>query len=358
MGLPEVASVGLQSLSFRYPGASEDTLRHIDLTVADGEAFALLGASGAGKTTMLNLLSGLLAPTDGRVVFNDDDVSHAAPKVRNVAQVFQFPVLYDSLSVADNLAFPLRARGVARQTAQARVDAIVGELGLSELLARKPGGLSMFQKQLVAIGRALVRPDVSVVLLDEPLTAVEPKIKWQLRRSLRRVQQELGVTMIYVTHDQTEALSFAQRVAVMADGTLLQVGTPDEIYSQPATEFVGHFIGSPGVNFLPRHVAPRLACEARCERIGFRPEWASLADAQVDADTDRDAGAMQSRVLGTRVVGTRDGVSYGHTQCEVNGQTIVVTGAIQHQRGAQVWVALDRFLQYADGQRIAGEASR
>ena len=191
-----MAAIQLEELSFRYPGAEADTLAPLSLSVADGTAFALLGASGAGKTTLLNLLSGLLTPSSGRVLFDADDVSDLAGRQRNVAQVFQFPVLYESMSVAENLAFPLRARKFDPLWIDERVQRIAADLEITQQLPLVASQLSLFQKQLVAIGRALVRPDVSVVLLDEPLTAVEPRMKWRLRQTLRRVQEELRVTMI------------------------------------------------------------------------------------------------------------------------------------------------------------------
>ena len=209
-----MAKISLDDLSFSYPGAQTETLSKLNLSIANGEAHALLGASGAGKTTLLNILSGLLVPTGGALRFDDLDVSHQQGRERNVAQVFQFPVLYESLSVADNLAFPLKTRKMQPEAIKQRLDYICSELGLNDLRKAKPAGLSLFQKQLVAVGKALVRPDVSMVLLDEPLTAVEPRIKWRLRQTLRRVQADLKVTMIYVTHDQTEALTFADRVSV------------------------------------------------------------------------------------------------------------------------------------------------
>ena len=225
-----MARIILSDVGFRYPNATQDTLSGLNLDIANGEAHALLGASGAGKTTLLNVLSGLLTPTSGQLLLDGRDVSQLAGRARNVAQVFQFPVLYPSLTVAENLAFPLRTRGADAAKIRDRVDYLCDELSISELRDRKPRALSLFEKQLVAVGKALVLEDVSLVLLDEPLTAVQPKIKWQLRQTLRKVQRDLGVTMIYVTHDQTEALTFADRVSILTDGGILQTGTPAEVY--------------------------------------------------------------------------------------------------------------------------------
>jgi glycerol transport system ATP-binding protein len=266
-----MAEVRLQGVRHRYPGAAGDTLAELDLTIAQGEAHALLGGSGAGKTTLVNLLSGLERPSAGAVLFDDRDVSSVRPRDRNVAQVFQFPVLYEALSVAEMLAFPLRNRGWRRLDAQRRAADIAGRLGLSPWLEVRAGSLSLFQKQLVAIGRALVRPDIAVVLLDEPLTAVEPATKWQLRQVIKAVQRELGATMVYVTHDQTEALTFADRISVMHDGHILQTGSPEVLYNWPDHEHVAHFIGSPGMNLLPGEVADGAYWLAG-ERLGAAPE--------------------------------------------------------------------------------------
>ena len=217
------------------------------MDISHGEAFSLLGASGAGKTTLLNLLSGILQPTQGRIFFDDVEVTGLPGRDRHLSQVFQFPVLYQSMTVRENLAFPLTTRGsrMSRVDIEARVKAVADELNIGAILKRSAKGISLFEKQLVAIGRALIRPDVSMVLLDEPLTAVEPSVKWRLRQTLKQAQQDLGVTMVYVTHDQTEALTFAERVAVLANGYILQTGTPDDVYQNPAHEFVGHFWAVP-----------------------------------------------------------------------------------------------------------------
>ena len=342
-----MALIELQELTFRYPSAAADTLTPVTLTVADGSAFALLGASGAGKTTLLNLLSGLLRPTSGRILFNGEDVSTWAGRQRNVAQVFQFPVLYESMNVADNLAFPLRARKVHGSVINERVEVIASELNITDQLGHKASQLSLFQKQLVAIGRALVRPDVSVVLLDEPLTAVEPKMKWRLRQTLRRVQDELAVTMIYVTHDQTEALTFADRVAVMGDGKVLQVDTPERIYNRPLHEFVGYFIGSPGMNFVPsEQLHPSLSLVPGTERVGFRPEWATLHA--------QDSAHLNGRVTAQQLQGTDGGALVGVQRLATEAGDLAVRGNLQAQVGQTVGVRLEQYLCFSQqGQLLA-----
>ncbi len=245
-----MANVLLNDVSFRYPGAPSDTLSALNLNVADGSTHALLGASGAGKTTMLNLLSGLLAPTAGAISFDGRDVSTLGARDRNVALVFQFPVLYETKSVLENLMFPLLNKGWSAPDARVRAAGIAAELEIADVLDARPASLSLFQKQLTAIGKSLVRTDVDLVLLDEPLTAVEPAKKWHLRQVLLRFQAAHRLTMIYVTHDQTEALTFASHVSVLAEGRILQTGTPDDIYNTPVNPYVGDFIGSPGMRFV------------------------------------------------------------------------------------------------------------
>lgn len=333
-----MVQIALENIGFRYPGAVRDTLSGLHLDIANGEAHALLGASGAGKTTLLNLLSGLLSPTAGKLLFDGQDVSQLAGRARNVAQVFQFPVLYESLSVAENLAFPLKIRGASAAEAADRIDYICDELAISELRGRKPDTLSLFEKQLVALGKALVRADVSLVLLDEPLTAVEPRIKWRLRQTLRKVQEEIGVTMIYVTHDQTEALTFADRVSVLAAGGILQTGTPAEIYQAPGHEFVGHFVGSPGMNFVPNSALN----VSLGQRLGFRPEWAVLDD----------NGPLQGVVTRTRIQGTRDGAPYGLVTLATKHGEISVRGTADVEVGMNTALRVHRYVAFADQQKV------
>lgn len=257
--LPLMAEVRLQGLAHRYPGTDEDTLAGLGLTIGQGEAHALLGGSGAGKTTLVNLLSGLLRPTEGSIRFDGREVSAVRPRDRNVAQVFQFPVLYGSMTVEQNLRFPLRNRGIDRRTAQRRAEEIAELLEIGDLLRRKAKGLTADAKQLVSLGRALVRTDVSAILFDEPLTVIDPQKKWSIRQALKRAHTELSHTMVYVTHDQTEALTFADEVVVMSQGEVIQKGTPDELFERPAHQFVGSFIGSPAMNFVPVEVTGSVA---------------------------------------------------------------------------------------------------
>jgi glycerol transport system ATP-binding protein len=244
-----VARIDLEDIAHRYDAAAW-ALQPMTMTWHDGGAYALLGPSGCGKTTLLNIISGLIAPTRGRVLFDGRDVTTLAPEARNIAQVFQFPVVYDTMTVFDNLAFPLRNRGWHGSQLRQRVHEIAEILELQAELNRRARALSADQKQKISLGRGLVRADVAAVLFDEPLTVIDPHLKWLLRRKLKQIHQQLKLSLLYVTHDQTEALTFADQVVVMSQGEIVQVGTPEALFETPAHRFVGHFIGSPGMNFL------------------------------------------------------------------------------------------------------------
>jgi glycerol transport system ATP-binding protein len=291
-----MAQITLDGLAHSYeakPRRAEDfALREIDHIWRQGGAYALLGPSGCGKTTLLNIISGLVIPTRGRILLDDRDVTELSTEARNIAQVFQFPVVYDTMTVRENLAFPLKNRRVPLELIAARVEEIAGLLDLTHFLGRKARNLSADLKQKISLGRGLVRSDVAAILFDEPLTVIDPHLKWQLRSMLKELHRKLDLTMIYVTHDQTEALTFADRVVVMHDGAVVQAGTPDELFERPAHTFVGHFIGSPGMNVLPCRVEgetahvdgetiplarayPGLPANKRIE-LGIRPEFVHL----------------------------------------------------------------------------------
>ena len=250
-----MASIHLSGLAHRYaPTAAGEqspyALQPLDQLWEDGGAYALLGPSGCGKTTLLNIISGLVRPSEGRVLFDGEDVTDLRTEERNIAQVFQFPVIYDTLSVEDNLAFPLRNRGLDEAVVARRVAETLAMLGLESRAKERARSLSADDKQKISLGRGLVRTDVRAILFDEPLTVIDPHLKWQLRTELKKIHQRFGHTMIYVTHDQTEALTFADKVVVMDAGVILQVGTPKELFDRPRHTFVGTFIGRPGMNVL------------------------------------------------------------------------------------------------------------
>lgn len=249
-----MARIELQNVAHSYVNkpkeGSDWAIKHIQNVWDDGGAYALLGPSGCGKTTLLNIISGLLVPTRGRIMYDEKDVTALPPEKRNIAQVFQFPVLYDTMSVFNNLAFPLRNRGFAADLINRRVQEIAEILDLTPFLKKKAAGLSADAKQKISLGRGLVRSDVAAILFDEPLTVIDPHLKWQLRRKLKEIHERLKLTLVYVTHDQVEALTFADFVMVMYEGEIVQVGTPQELFDDPKHKFVGYFIGSPGMNFL------------------------------------------------------------------------------------------------------------
>ena len=273
-----MAEIYLKKLAHSYlpnPHRPEDyALKEIDLVWEDGKAYALLGSSGCGKSTLLNIISGLLSPSQGQVLFDGKDVTHLPTEQRHIAQVFQFPVVYDTMSVYDNLAFPLRNRKQDEAMIKARVTEIADMLELSADLKKKARGLTADAKQKISLGRGLVRQDVTAILFDEPLTVIDPHLKWLLRMQLKALHQRLNRTMIYVTHDQTEALTFADQVVVMYDGYVVQIGTPQQLFEQPEHTFVGYFIGSPGMNLLPVQVDGNIA-HLNGQRIPLNTHYAS-----------------------------------------------------------------------------------
>ena len=289
-----MAQITLSKLAHAYgpnPKADADfALKEMDHVWQDGGAYALLGSSGCGKTTLLNIISGLVRPSHGRVLFGAEDVTDAPTAARNIAQVFQFPVVYDTMTLRENLAFPLRNRGKDAAYIAARVQHIARMIGMEARLDHKARGLTADAKQKISLGRGMVREDVNAILFDEPLTVIDPHMKWELRTQLKSLHREFGHTMIYVTHDQTEALTFADKVVVMSEGRVVQLGTPQELFETPAHSFVGYFIGSPGMNFLDAKIDGNRATingetlalgssyrtiEGRAQ-IGIRPEFASL----------------------------------------------------------------------------------
>jgi glycerol transport system ATP-binding protein len=314
-----MAKISLDNLRHSYlssPARAEDyALKRVHLDWADGGAYALLGPSGCGKTTLLNLISGLLHPSEGKILFDDKDVTLSSPEQRNIAQVFQFPVIYDTMTVYDNLAFPLRNRGVSESEIKSRVEAMAEMLELSATLHNRASGLTADGKQKISLGRGLVRSDVNVIMFDEPLTVIDPHLKWQLRSKLKELQQRIKRTMIYVTHDQTEALTFADQVVVMNNDEVVQLGTPIELFEKPRHTFVGHFIGSPGMNLIPCEVkggkahigdASVSAINAKSAKavkaeLGIRPEFVSFAKTGLNANIVKVADIGRVRIVETRL---------------------------------------------------------
>ena len=322
---------------------SDYALLPLKMTFDDGGAYALLGPSGCGKTTLLNIMSGLVMPSQGSVLFDGHDVTQASPQQRNIAQVFQFPVIYDTMTVAENLAFPLRNRKWPKEQIHKRVGEIAEMLEMSGQLNQRAAGLAADAKQKISLGRGLVRPDVSAVLFDEPLTVIDPHLKWQLRRKLKQIHHELKLTLIYVTHDQVEALTFADQVVVMTRGRAVQVGSAADLFERPSHTFVGHFIGSPGMNFLPGHInnegmqmagitlalPPGRTLPAGEIKLGIRPEYVTLAPAHA-------TGALEMKVSQIQDVGTHVMLSATFV-----GQTLkarLSSDAAQLSPGDAVWL--------------------
>jgi len=271
-------------------------LKEVHHIFEDGGAYALLGPSGCGKTTLLNIISGLLRASHGNLLFDGHDVTRLSTQERNIAQVFQFPVIYDTMTVYDNLAFPLRNRGVPEESVGRRVRETLEMIDLADWAKRRARGLTADQKQKISLGRGLVRSDVNAILFDEPLTVIDPHMKWVLRSQLKQLHHRFGYTMIYVTHDQTEALTFAQKVVVMFDGEIVQIGTPAELFERPKHTFVGYFIGSPGMNLLPVELdgksvrlgtrvielpSPPASPPKGSIELGVRPEYVRLGEAGI-----------------------------------------------------------------------------
>ena len=250
-----MAKIELKGLAHSYlarPNSPEDyAIQALDHTWQQGGAYALLGPSGCGKSTLLNIISGLLSPSEGQVLFDEKVVNQLTPEQRNIAQVFQFPVVYDAMTVAENLAFPLKNMGMPKEKIQRKVAEIAELLELDHYLDKKAKNLSADEKQKISMARGLVREDVSAILFDEPLTVIDPHLKWKLRRKLKQIHEQLNITMLYVTHDQLEAATFADEIALMYQGKIVQFGTPQELFERPNHTFVGYFIGSPGMNFIP-----------------------------------------------------------------------------------------------------------
>jgi ABC-type sugar transport system ATPase subunit len=261
-----MAQVVFQAVTKAFAGGTT-AVDALDLEIPDGELMVLVGPSGCGKSTALRMIAGLEQPSSGAIVIGERDMAGLSPGARDVAMVFQSYALYPHMSVRDNLAFPLRRRRIPKDEIGRRVAAMAEMLELDELLKRKPAQLSGGQRQRVAMGRALIREPVAF-LLDEPLSNLDAKLRTELRAELKRLHGRLGTTMVYVTHDQIEAMTLGDRIAVMNRGRLQQVGTPDEIYRTPCNLFVARFVGSPAMNLLPGPLVGRGADVT----AGVRPE--------------------------------------------------------------------------------------
>ena len=340
-----MASVTLRRLSKVFEGGVQ-ALHPLDLEVRDGELLVLLGPSGSGKTTILRCIAGLEEPTSGDVVIGERVVTALSPTERDVAMVFQTPALYPHLTVRDNIAFPLEVRHVSAAQVARRVLEAATRLGLKDVLNRMPEQLSEGERQRVALGRAIVRGP-QAFLLDEPLSRLDAKLRIELRAELLALHRALSATMIYVTHDQTEAMTIGQRIAVLHEGRLLQVGTPEEVYQRPADVHVARFVGTPGMNVLAGRgkekegekviEAGSLTISIELMRyegelqVGIRPESVTLCAV--------DKGAGNADVLVVEPLGSETLV-----HLNAGGQPLVarLPGFADVQVGTSVGVKLDR----------------
>jgi multiple sugar transport system ATP-binding protein len=273
---------GLQLLGVRKAFADAEVLRGLDLDAEEGELLVVLGPSGSGKSTMLRIAAGLEEPTAGSVHIGGRDVTRVPASKRDVAMVFQSYALFPHFDAARNIGFGLSARGVKREEVERRVREAAELVGVDELLHRKPYELSGGERQGVALARALAR-EPEVFLLDEPLSNLDAQLRTRTRAELKRLHAELGRTMVYVTHDQVEALTLGDRVAVLERGLVAQVGTPEDVYRRPVDRFVASFVGSPSMNFLPRETAARFGLGADGQ-VGVRPEHVRVGEGDVEGE--------------------------------------------------------------------------
>jgi multiple sugar transport system ATP-binding protein len=299
-----MALVRLEGVGKTYPNGHV-AAKGLDLEIRDGEFMVLVGPSGCGKSTALRMIAGLETPTVGRILIGDKDVTALPPQERDIAMVFQTYALYPHMTVRQNLAFGLRMRGAAQDVIDRRVDEAARALALEPVMGRKPAQLSGGQRQRVALGRAIVR-EPKVFLFDEPLSNLDAKLRVETRAELARLHRRLAATVVYVTHDQEEAMTLGSRVAVMRDGFLQQVAPPMELYRRPANRFVAGFVGSPGMNFLPADVMPAATRKAgatlgiRPHDVAIVPQGAGDLDAWVDVVESRGSELLVYLRLGAK----------------------------------------------------------
>jgi multiple sugar transport system ATP-binding protein len=367
-----MAAITYDSATLVYPGAERPSVNALDLDIADGEFLVLVGPSGCGKSTSLRMLAGLEAVTEGRILIGDKDVTHLAPKERDIAMVFQNYALYPHMTVADNMGFALKIAGMNKDEIRKRVQEAAKILDLEQYLERKPKALSGGQRQRVAMGRAIVR-NPQAFLMDEPLSNLDAKLRVQTRTEIAALQRRLGVTTVYVTHDQVEAMTMGDRVCVLKDGLLQQVDTPRNLYDRPDNVFVAGFIGSPAMNLidvdldkdgahlggrvlqLPRDTMAALAADnTTTATIGFRPESVRLVG---------EGDGFPFEVVVVEELGS-DAYAYGtlHTSGSGAGDKLVTIRVNARQvpmKGETVYLQVPveelHVFSTADGRRVSGD---
>ena len=337
-----MATVDIKGVRKTYPGQTLEAIKGIDAHVEDGEFLVMLGPSGCGKSTLLRMIAGLEKITRGEISIGGRVVNNLEPKDRDIAMVFQNYALYPHMTVYDNIAYGLRIRGLSKAAIEAKVNEAAGLLELAPFLARKPRQLSGGQRQRVAMGRAIVR-EPAVFLFDEPLSNLDAKLRTQMRVEIKRLQARLGVTSLYVTHDQVEAMTLADRLMVMNEGVAEQVGTPMEIYHHPATMFVAGFIGSPAMNFLDATVAEngdalslrggerlsvgqRIGGAGRKVVAGIRPEHLTIAAEAAPGDALHVTVDLVEALGADTLVHGRIGAANGSLLARLPGNAVVRTG--------------------------------
>jgi multiple sugar transport system ATP-binding protein len=323
-----MAEIRFDQVGKKYRDIS--VIHDLNLTIQDGEFFTFVGPSGCGKSTVLNLIAGLVPITEGNIYFDNTLVNEYSPKKRDVAMVFQSYALYPHMTVYKNIAFPLTMKKMNKRMINEEVHRIAALLGIEKFLQRKPKELSGGQRQRVALGRAIIRKP-KVFLMDEPLSNLDARLRIEMRAELKKLHHELNITTVYVTHDQSEALSLSERIAVLSDGTIQQCGTPQEVYLKPANIFVGGFIGSPPMNFIQGSVKQTSPLQVECNSIilsppsdqeapertvilGIRPEDIVVSD-------QREEGSIAVKVLLVEPAGSFNWIDFTWGGMEMRGNS-------------------------------------
>lgn len=355
-------SLEVRNLSKRFGDIT--AVHDLNFEVTDEDFLVLLGPSGSGKTTTLRMIAGLETPTEGEIISDGEDITYLEPADRDIAMVFQNYALYPHMSVRENIGLSLKVSGIPKDTVNRRVDEVTKVLDIPELTDRKPSELSGGQQQRVALGRAIIR-DPSVFLLDEPLSNLDAKLRMQMRKELKELHQRLNTTFVYVTHDQVEAMTMATQIAVLDGGELQQLGSPEELYDEPANEFVAEFIGSPSMNMFEGHVVSRdgtfalefneftyhlderLATlvseyEGRAITMGIRPESIQLDE----------AGRFEATVNVVEPMGAEELAYIEWNNMEINIQT-ERNGRLERNRSITFDIPQDRIHLFVDEQAIA-----